>query len=46
MGMLNVKVPLLGLCEFPFNIVFTNIECVSLSKPIHLECNEKLDTTL
>jgi len=34
------------MCEFPSNFLFTNIECVSPSKPIPLECNGKLKTTL
>jgi len=45
-GMLNVKVPLLVMCEFPSNFLFRNTEHVSSSKPIPLQCNGEPYTTL
>jgi hypothetical protein len=34
------------MCEIPSNFLFTNIECVFPSKPIPLEYNVELKTTL
>jgi hypothetical protein len=46
MGMLIVQTSLLGICEFPSNFLFKTIVHVSPSKPIPLECNGELETTL
>jgi hypothetical protein len=42
MDMLIVKMPMSSLFEFASNFIFTNTKCVSLSKPILLECKENL----